>query len=276
MADTGDVGTTVVGSVPIIHRSWGPVGRPGVVLVHGGLAHSRWWDHIAPLLTIGGRRVVAVDLSGHGDSGRQPRYDFDIWANEVIEVAEHAGFHGRPIVVGHSMGGLITLRLAMHSADRIDGAIAVDSPLIERTSEDRTENQRRAFAPQRAYPTRQEMLARFRPVPDQATLPYVRAHIAATSIRRCAEGWTWKYDPRVFGGQDFDTTTLARLRGRVCILRAEHGMSTDDPDALLRDKSNVSTVEIPAAGHHVMIDQPLALVAALRVLLETWQPVQGT
>lgn len=47
-------------------RCWGPPG-PGVVLVHGGAAHAGWWDHVAPLIAAN-RRVVAVDLSGHGDS----------------------------------------------------------------------------------------------------------------------------------------------------------------------------------------------------------------
>ena len=51
------------------YRAWGEPGRPGLVLVHGGAAHSGWWDHVAPLL--GTHRVVAPDLSGHGDSGRR-------------------------------------------------------------------------------------------------------------------------------------------------------------------------------------------------------------
>ena len=51
------------------------------MLVHGGAAHSRWWDHIAPMLTEGWR-VVAVDLSGHGDSDRRDHYSLDTWARE--------------------------------------------------------------------------------------------------------------------------------------------------------------------------------------------------
>jgi pimeloyl-ACP methyl ester carboxylesterase len=44
--------------------------------------------------------------------------------------------------------------------------------------------------------------------------------------------------------------------------------------ALLRRSTPPETpwVEIPDAGHHVMVDQPLALVAALRTQLEAWQP----
>jgi alpha-beta hydrolase superfamily lysophospholipase len=35
----------------IHYRAWGDSGAPGLVLVHGGAAHSGWWDHVAPLLS---------------------------------------------------------------------------------------------------------------------------------------------------------------------------------------------------------------------------------
>ena len=76
--------------VPVAYRMWGgPSGR-GIVLVHGGGAHSRWWDHIAPLLAAD-RRVIAIDLSGHGDSGRRESYTIDRWAREVLAVVADAG-----------------------------------------------------------------------------------------------------------------------------------------------------------------------------------------
>ncbi len=242
------------------------------MLVHGGVAHARWWDHVAPLLTLGGRRrVVAVDLSGHGESGRRDRYGIDTWAHEVIEVAEHVGFEGRPIVIGHSMGGLVALRVAVRYGDRIDGTIAVDCRAVEHTAEEVAANELRAATPVRVYPTRRAALARFRPIPEQPALSYVRAHVAETSIRPCAGGWTWKFDPRIFGGQDFDNSTFARLTGRILMLRAEHGISAagDGPD---RIAGGIPSVEIPAAGHHIMLDQPLALVSALRAVLGSWQP----
>ena len=46
-------GTTVVDGASIAYRAWGDPDGRSIVLVHGGAAHSRWWDHIAPLLTNG-------------------------------------------------------------------------------------------------------------------------------------------------------------------------------------------------------------------------------
>src|ERR1700744_1553903 len=97
--------------VPVPYRAWGaPTGR-GLILVHGGGAHSRWWDHIAPLLTAD-RRVIAIDLTGHGDSGRRDAYSSDVWAGEVMAVAADAGLDAKPVVIGHSMGGMVTMRVA--------------------------------------------------------------------------------------------------------------------------------------------------------------------
>jgi len=46
-------GTTTVDGASIAYRMWGDPAHRCIVLVHGGAAHSRWWDHIAPLLING-------------------------------------------------------------------------------------------------------------------------------------------------------------------------------------------------------------------------------
>ena len=57
-------------------------------------AHSGWWDHIAPFLSRT-HRVIAPDLSGHGDSDCRDAYDLDIWAQELLAVPAAAG-HSDP------------------------------------------------------------------------------------------------------------------------------------------------------------------------------------
>ena len=87
--------TTIVDGATIAYRTWGEPGGRGIVLVHGGAAHSCWWDHIGPLLA-DGRLVVALDLSGHGDSARRESYGLDQWAREVLAVADDAGIATPP------------------------------------------------------------------------------------------------------------------------------------------------------------------------------------
>jgi pimeloyl-ACP methyl ester carboxylesterase len=270
--------TTMVDGAAIAYQTWGEPGGRGIVLVHGGAAHSRWWDHIGPLLA-DGRLVVALDLSGHGDSARRESYSLDHWAREVRAVAEDAGIATPPAVVGHSLGGLVTLRAAALFGPGIEGAVAVDSPIREMSPEDHAAMEHRAFGGLRVYPSKKAILARFRPVPDQPVLGYIAGHVAATSIREADGGWTWKWDPAIFGRQ-VPPTLLTRLDCRVALFRAEHGMvSTEMSDVMYDRLGRVAPViEIPAAGHHVMLDQPIALVAAIRTLLSNWDhslPITG-
>jgi pimeloyl-ACP methyl ester carboxylesterase len=262
--------TTIVDGATIAYRTWGDPGGRGLVLVHGGAAHSRWWDHIGPLLA-DGRRIAALDLSGHGDSARRESYSLDRWAREVLAVAEDAGIATPPTVVGHSLGGLVTLRAAALFGSGIEGAVVIDSPIREMSPEEHAAMEHRAFGGLRVYPSKEAILARFRPVPDQPVLGYIADHVAATSIREAEGGWTWKWDPAIFSRQ-VPPTLLTRLDCRVALFRAEHGMvSTEMSDVMYDRLGRVAPViEIPAAGHHVMLDQPVALVAAIRTLLSGW------
>src|ERR1700722_8290231 len=193
---------TAVDGVPIAYRMWGSSpNRRGIALVHGGGAHSRWWDHIAPLLAAD-RGVIAIDLSGHGDSGRRETYTFDAWAREVLAVTADAGLTEPPVVIGHSMGGIVTLRLASMFGSRIEGAVVVDSPLRDLAPEEQAAQRQRIFRQLHVYPTREAILARFRPVPDQPVLRHIADHVAATSIRQADGGWIWKWDPAIFSNRE--------------------------------------------------------------------------
>ena len=264
-------GTAEVDGAVIAYRAWGQAGGPGIVLVHGGAAHSGWWDHIAPLMTEG-RRVAALDLSGHGDSGRRGTYSLDTWSREVLAVAASAGISGPPTVIGHSMGGFVTLRLGSLYGARIAGAVVIDSPVRDLTPEERAAREHRAFGPLRIYPTREAAIARFHPVPDQPALPYITRHIAATSVRAVDGGWTWKFDPKIFARPQFGSALLTRLDCRVALFRAEYGIVSQQMSEVMYDRLGrvAPLIVIPAAGHHVMLDQPIAAVAALRTLLSDW------
>ena len=264
-------GAAMQDGVRIAYRMWGsPAGR-GIVLLHGGGAHSRWWDHIAPLLAAD-RRVIAMDLSGHGDSGRRETYSFDTWAGEVLAVAADAGLSEPPVVIGHSMGGVVTLRAAALFGSQIEGAVIIDAPLRDWAPEEQAARHERVFRQLRVYPTREAILARFRPVPDQPVIGYIADHVAAMSIRQRDDGWTWKWDPVIFNSREDPTEPLTRLDCRAALFRAEHGILSAEMSDLVYDRLGrvAPVIEIPVAGHHIMLDQPIALVAALRTLLSDW------
>jgi pimeloyl-ACP methyl ester carboxylesterase len=264
-------GSVAVDGTMINYWAVGEQGDSGIVLVHGGAAHARWWDHIAPLLARGSR-VVALDLSGHGDSGRRDVYNLDYWAHEVLAVASAAGITGPPIVIGHSMGGFVALRVAGLYGSRIEGVVVIDSPVRDITPEEQAARDQRAFGPLRVYPSREAAIARFHPIPDQPALPYILAHVAATSIREVDGGWSWKFDPRIFSRPQFTPALLTRLDCRVAMFCSEHGIVSPQISELMYDRlgRRAPLIEIPAAGHHVMLDHPIALVTGIRTLLSDW------
>jgi pimeloyl-ACP methyl ester carboxylesterase len=271
---------TTVDGAAIAYRAWGDDRANGIVLVHGGAAQARWWDHIAPQLAVG-RRAVALDLSGHGDSDRREKYTLDGWAREVLTVAANAGISGPPIVVGHSMGGFVALRTAGLFGSQLAGIVVIDSPVHDITPEEQAARDERAFGPLRVYPTREAAISRFHPMPDQPSLPYILEHVASTSIRPVEGGWSWKFDPAVFGRTAGTPTLLHHLDCRVALFHAEHGIVPQQMTELMYDKlgRRAPVIEIPAAGHHVMLDQPIALVTGIRTLLSDWDhslPAEGS
>jgi pimeloyl-ACP methyl ester carboxylesterase len=174
------------------------------------------------------------------------------------------------------MGGFAALQAAIDSRDEMKGVIVIDSPVREPSPEEDSANRRLAFGPLRVYPTVAEALARFHPVPDQpSSLPYVIRHVGRTSLRPVEGGWTWKFDPgfSAHRGEPLEPAALARVSCRVAILRAEFGLVTPDIGVFMHEQlgRNAPVIEIPNAYHHVMLDQPLSLVTAIRTLLSDWR-----
>ena len=267
--DSGDV---EVDGVRVVYRAWGKSGDPVAILVHGGAAHAGWWDHVAPHLAAG-HRVIAIDLSGHGDSGHRQAYSLETWADEVMAVAA-AESDQPPVLLGHSMGGFVVLTAAQRYGHAIRGAAAIDSPVREMSPEARAWVAKKHVPGNRVYPDRETILGRFRTLPaDDASLPYVHRHLAEGSIREGDGGWTWKFDPRIFLRARMEPEDLAEATCEIALIRGERGMATTDITDVVAQRlgRNVPVTVIRDAGHHIMLDQPIALIAVLQTLLGQWR-----
>ncbi len=258
----------------IHYLAWGQPGAPGLVFVHGGAAHAHWWSFLVPLLA-DHYRVVAMDLSGHGDSGRRDDYVLADWAAEVMAVAGDADIGGRPVVVGHSMGGFVSIGTAAFYGDDLAGIVILDSPVSAPDPELEAARQGNIFGPLKVYPDVETALTRFRTVPEQDHyLPYVMDHVGRHSLRPVEGGVSWKYDPAIFvPGRSEPRQLLSEVSCRVALFRAEHGLVTPEIGEYMYDLLGrvAPVVEIPEAGHHLMLDQPLLLLTALRTLLADWE-----
>jgi len=122
-AERGSV--TAADGVPIVYDVAG-AGAPALVLVHCWSCDRRFWEAVVERFSPE-HRVVALDLPGHGESGRGRR-DWTIagLGADVRTVVEALGLE-RVVLVGHSLGGPVVLEAARLLAGRVAGIVAVDT-----------------------------------------------------------------------------------------------------------------------------------------------------
>lgn len=263
--------------------SSGDNGDAPVLLVHGNGAHARWWSFVAPFLAARGRPVVAIDLGGMGDSADPPQPGLDAFACQVAALAQSLADHpggsdGKVALVGHSFGGLVSAAATALRPDLFARLVVIDSPFHIGRRPDWRRTARNHGA---VYRSEAEILSRFRLLPAQAVEPAAALDfIARHSIAPVSGGgWTWKFriDPWESPAMPNTlwTTVGERIRrfpGPRAYLRGE--LSTLCPpevEAIWRDFAgpDAPLIVIPHAHHHAILDQPLAVVAALETLFAT-------
>ena len=112
-----------------------PVQRDAVLLVHGWGGSVYSFAETIPAIAAAGYRAIAIDLPGHGLSDKpkdDEKYTTMALANAVLDVADALGLR-RFSMVGHSLGGLLALELAMRGEKRIDRIVLINPPGIGRT-----------------------------------------------------------------------------------------------------------------------------------------------
>ena len=102
--------------------------RLPVICLHGLTRNSRDFEDVAPGIAATGRRVLALDVRGRGRSDRDPiaaNYHVGTYAADVAALMDQLGI-ARAVFLGTSMGGLITMTLALTAPARVAAAILND------------------------------------------------------------------------------------------------------------------------------------------------------
>lgn len=102
---------------------------PAVLMIHGGGQTRAIWADAAAALVDAGRRVINLDLRGHGGSEwpADGRYDFDAYVQDVRAVLAQMG--SRPVIVAATLGGWIAMvALGSDAATLASGLVLVDLP----------------------------------------------------------------------------------------------------------------------------------------------------
>jgi pimeloyl-ACP methyl ester carboxylesterase len=254
--------------------------RP-LLLLHGGMGHSRWWDLVAPQL----RAVAhpfAVDRRGHGDSdwADPERYG---WERDLLDL-EAVTQRLSPLpwsLAGHSQGGLLAVHLATRGHVPIRELMLLDVPLEPQSPG--LQRAGRAFRrmPQIHYPSLEHAMLRFQPFPSQHHVSSpVLEYLARHSFKPVDDGsgdltskFHWKSYQRDRSREGNPLADHgARLRALdvpVLSVRAAEStiLSADDQAELLRRLRNGRGVEIAHATHSLHAEQPAAVAEALRDFL---------
>jgi pimeloyl-ACP methyl ester carboxylesterase len=100
-----------------------------IVLVHGFAASNYDWIYLKPELVENGFQVYAPDLIGHGNNTpptEETAYTFDLIYEHFSEWITSQEFDPETTLIGHSMGGLVTLNYAIQNPDQVNKLILIN------------------------------------------------------------------------------------------------------------------------------------------------------
>ncbi|MBV1914280.1 MAG: alpha/beta hydrolase [Pseudomonadales bacterium] len=252
-----------------------PTDKPGLLFVHGGGAHSHWWDFIAPSF-MDKYSVAAIDIFGMGDSDHLDEYLLSDHADAMIAVSDACGFGDDKIIVSHSFGGFCTLKTASLYADQLKGVVIVDTVLSPQFLNQEKDQKEGGFKPRKVYPSMDDAMLRFKLLPAQpCENDYILDYIGRHSLMEVEDGVMWKFD-HMFGPKT-DTRELKKdIPGIKCNTTVMHGEQSlfFKPDSIefMRGLygAHVPFVSVPNSQHHVFLDQPVEFTKALKGVLNQW------
>ncbi|WP_409485231.1 alpha/beta fold hydrolase [Arsenicicoccus dermatophilus] len=268
-----------VAGTRVHYREWG--GGPGqpILLIHGFAEHTVVWEPSARLLA-GTRRVVAVDLEGHGYTERTGRYDLDHQVALVDGLIAQLGLD-RPAVVGHSMGAAVAAGLALHHPDHVGGIVLADGDALPFRREDGSDEPR--SGPPSWLLHSPWVLAAYRVGTRWSWLDerIVRQQCGSRCLAvtpELVEAWmrpmrqrsTEQAFPALAGSGVLHLTPdeLRRITVPRAIVWGAEDATSGGSLALAQDYlGRPRTIEIPGAGHLVMVADPAAFARAVEQLV---------
>jgi pimeloyl-ACP methyl ester carboxylesterase len=260
------------GGLRLHYQDYGTAGKPAMLCLHGGAAHAHWFDFVAGAFT-SDYHVRALDQRGHGDSqwANPPSYAYERYAADLAEVVEKLDLRDF-VLIGHSMGGTVSLEYASTYPGRVGKLIVVDSTLqmtAERVAALRDVGSRQGSS----HASRADFIARFRlrPAGTLAT-PAVIRHLAENSSRQSSDGrWRHKFDRNVYATREI-TDGLPRwnhIRIPALLIKAERSQRIS-PQVFAEVKARcpqVQLTEVSHCDHHVTLDNPSGFVSAVKSFL---------
>ncbi|HVL30073.1 MAG TPA: alpha/beta hydrolase [Sphingomicrobium sp.] len=250
--------------------------RLPVLCLHGFTRNSADFEDLAPVIAASGRRVVAIDMRGRGRSDHDPRpanYHPRVYARDVLGFLSGLGIP-RAVFIGTSMGGLITMTVALLRAHVIAGAILNDvGPAVDPAGIRRIQS----YAGKARPVTNWEEAVDYVRSTYQAAWPEFGAddweRIARRTFRDGPEGPVLDYDPAIAAAAKpagrlaslIAWLAFRRLAQRVptLLIRGERSdiLSAGIAARMQRQAPGLEVVVVPVVGHAPTLSEPEARAA---------------
>jgi pimeloyl-ACP methyl ester carboxylesterase len=264
-----------VATVRLHVQDYGISGKTPILCVHGGAANAHWFDFVAQGFHPD-YHVRAIDLRGHGDSewdrSATPDYSYARHAADIHELTEKLDLRNF-VLIGHSMGGMVSSVYAATYPGRAKALIVVDSNLVmtpERIAGFSAVGNREG----RDYASQDDFVANYRVRPSGSTAaPPMLRHIAQNSGRRFDDGrWRHKVDRKVYASRElFDSFALWNsIKVPALLMKAANSTRmTQEAIAEIRSRApHVKVALVPDSDHHITLDNPAGFVGAARRFLD--------
>ena len=261
---------------PRLHfLEWNPDASRTALLLHGNSANAWWWQWVAAALPED-LRLLALDLRGHGDSAWvvPPAYKPHDYGEDLANFIRQEVRAERPLVVGHSMGGVATLAFASRYAELARGIVVIDTAVVSSRGRDRFLHRLKAL-PTVVYPDLETAKARFRLMPNEGEIHQDRVLAIAERSLMPAEsgGYTLKFDREsFFGGDGLQVMeTIRALRLPTLLVRAQKSriMTQESSEAAAASNPHTRLVVIPDAHHHVILEKPAEVAQVITDFAQT-------
>lgn len=251
----------VDGQVLAVTEYAGPPSAPDLILLHGIGSSGESWLPVVERLSEHVRLIVP-DLRGHGTSDKPDHgYLVPDYARDLGGLLRGLAID-RPLLLGHSLGGLISLSWATEHPSTASGIVIEDSPLR---------------GGPRVLPRFDEWIEMNQMAPDQLAARYAREHPdwSATDCRRRAKGMTSVALPvftemraaNVAPEQEDRIAPHRVIESPVLLVHGDletGGMVVpNDAVRFVAELPRAATVRIPGAGHSIHRDRPQPFLDAM-------------
>lgn len=260
------------GAVKLHYLDYGTENLPPMLCVHGGAGNAHWFDFVATRLARD-YHVMALDLRGHGDSDPvdPSSYTYANYAADIDKAVHALGLRDF-VLIGHSMGGTVSLLYAVTYPGRVKKLIVVDS-IINLSAERIGRLRSIGSGPGKSYASKDELVSRYKLRPGESlATPEVVRHVASHSCMQSEDGtWRHKFDRAVYATREvFDGTPLwADIKIPALLVKGDRSerITQEVYEDVKTRCPQVQLAEVAHTDHHVTLDNPVGFLAAIEPFL---------